>query len=127
MANILQIGATVAHCIFFWGGDVKQAYKSARKGNYEDRHHQHMAEHYKETPAWWYAAVLVVSFVLGLVVIIKENITLSAWAYVVSLLLGILFAPFVSRPKILTQMQTISNVSIERYSLCPLRKWNCNK
>jgi hypothetical protein len=55
-----------------------------------------MAKTYKETPWSWYVAVLVFSFVLGLVVVIKENITLPAWAYVVSLLLGIIIAPFVS-------------------------------
>ena len=55
-----------------------------------------MAKHYKETPWWWYVSVLVFAFVLGLVVVIKENITLPAWAYVVSLLLGIFIAPLVS-------------------------------
>jgi glucan phosphoethanolaminetransferase (alkaline phosphatase superfamily) len=55
-----------------------------------------MAENYKETPWWWYISVLVFSFVLGLVVVIKENITLPAWAYVVSIILGIVVAPFVS-------------------------------
>lgn len=55
-----------------------------------------MAKHYKETPAWWYITVLVVSFVIGLIVVLKENITLSAGAYVISLVLGIVFAPFVS-------------------------------
>lgn len=117
----------VAHCIFFWGGDIKRAYKGARKGNFDDVHHQHMAKHYKETPGWWYVAVLVVSFVLGLVVVLKENITLSAWAYIVSLLLGIIFGPFVSSPKLLTQRQDLFNISIERNSLFPLRKWNCHK
>jgi len=92
MANA-AIGALIAHCALFWGGDIVQSYKSARKGRYDDPHHAHMAQHYKETPWWWYVAVLVVSFVLGLVVVIKENITLSAWAYVVALLLGIIIAP----------------------------------
>lgn len=55
-----------------------------------------MAKHYKETPWWWYVAVLVISFVIGLVVVLKENITLPAWAYIVSLLLGIFIAPLVS-------------------------------
>lgn len=55
-----------------------------------------MAKNYKETPWWWYISVLVFSFVLGLVVVIKENITLPAWAYIVALLLGIFIAPFVS-------------------------------
>jgi hypothetical protein len=86
----------IAHCALFWGGDIAKAYKSARKGSYDDRHHTHMADCYKETPWWWYTIVLVISFVLGLVVVLKEDITLSAWAYIVSLLLGIIIAPFVS-------------------------------
>ena len=57
-----------------------------------------MAEHYKEAPWWWYVSVLVVSFILGLVVVLRENITLPAWAYVVALILGIIIAPFVSFP-----------------------------
>lgn len=84
------------HCILFWGKDIKRAYKSAREGRYDDAHHAHMAQHYKETPWWWYVVVLVVSFVMGLVVVLKENITLTAWAYIVSLIVGIIISPFVS-------------------------------
>lgn len=69
---------------------------SAKAGRYDDRHHEHMAKNYKEVPWWWYFIVLVGSFVLGLVVVLKENITLQAWAYVVALILGILIAPLVS-------------------------------
>ncbi len=57
-----------------------------------------MVKHYKETPWWWFIGVLVISFILGLVVVVKENITLPAWAYITSLLLGILIAPLVSIP-----------------------------
>lgn len=91
-----QIGALITHCILFWGGDFWNAYKSAKAGRYDDRHHAHMARHYKEAPWWWYVIVLVISFVLGLVVVIRENITLQPWAYVVALVLGIVIAPFVS-------------------------------
>lgn len=94
--EIFQIGALVAHCILFWGGDVARAYKSATSGRYDDRHHEYMTKHYKETPWWWYVTLLVLSFVLGLVVVIKEDITLPAWAYIVALLLGMVIAPFVS-------------------------------
>lgn len=55
-----------------------------------------MAKHYREVPWWWYMIVLVVSFVLGLIVVIKENVTLPVWAYVVALLLGTFISPFVS-------------------------------
>lgn len=95
MAN-MAIGALIAHCIVFWGGDVVKAYKNARAGMYGDRHHAHMAKHYRETPWWWYAVVLVVSFVIGIIVVTKENITLPVWGYIVSLILGFILAPFVS-------------------------------
>ncbi|KAJ5570226.1 OPT oligopeptide transporter [Penicillium hispanicum] len=93
MANA-AIGALIVHCALFWGGDIKRAYKSAKQGRYDDRHHTHMTKHYKEAPWWWYVVVLVVSFILGLVVVLKGHITLPAWAYIVSLIVGIIIAPF---------------------------------
>ncbi|KAF7559173.1 hypothetical protein G7046_g4975 [Stylonectria norvegica] len=92
MANA-AIGALLLHCILFWGGDVVRAFKSARAGKFDDPHHAHMAKTYKEAPWWWYIGVLVGSFILGLIVIVKENITLSVWAYIVALVMGIIIAP----------------------------------
>ncbi|KAG5949014.1 hypothetical protein E4U53_006076 [Claviceps sorghi] len=92
-ADSHKIGALIAHCALFWGRDFVQAYKSAKAGRFDDRHHQHMVKHYREVPWWWYILVLGFSFILGLVVVTRENITLPAWAYVVALLLGMLLAP----------------------------------
>lgn len=92
----------VAHCILFWGKDVIKSYKNSRKGQSDDRHHQHMAEHYKEAPSSWYGGVILFSFVLGLVVVLKENVTLPVWAYIISLILGIIIGPFVSMMLIIT-------------------------
>lgn len=55
-----------------------------------------MIKHYKDAPWYWYVAVMVISFVLGLAVVIKENLTIPVWAFVVALILGIIVAPFVS-------------------------------
>ncbi|KAJ5822830.1 Oligopeptide transporter OPT superfamily [Penicillium robsamsonii] len=93
MANA-AIGALIVHCALFWGKDIWKAYKSAREGRYDDIHHEHMAKNYKEAPWWWYITVLVGSFILGIIVVTKENITLSAWEYVVSLALGCIISPF---------------------------------
>ncbi|KAG5934869.1 hypothetical protein E4U59_005946 [Claviceps monticola] len=82
MANA-AIGALIAHCAIFWGGDFVKAYKSARAGRFDDRHHAHMAKHYRE----------VTCFILGLVVVVRENVTLPAWAYVAALLVGIVISP----------------------------------
>ncbi|KAF1934879.1 OPT superfamily oligopeptide transporter [Clathrospora elynae] len=93
MANA-AIGALIAHIILFWGGDTVRAFKAAKEGKHDDPHHAHMAKHYKEAPWWWYISVLVVSFVLGLVVVLKENVTLPVWAYIIALLFGTIIAPF---------------------------------
>ena len=69
--------------------------KTAKSGGTEDPHHLAMKK-YKEVSWTWYLGILVISFIMGLVVVIKENITLPAWAYIISLILGIIIAPFVS-------------------------------
>ncbi|KGO36711.1 Oligopeptide transporter OPT superfamily [Penicillium expansum] len=93
MANA-AIGALILHCILFWGEGIWSVYQRAREGKHDDPHHTHMAKHYKDTPWWCFAGILIVSFVLGLVVVIKENITLPVWAYIVSLALGMFISPF---------------------------------
>jgi len=57
-----------------------------------------MHKHYKEAPWWWYTIVLVFSFILGLIVVIKENVTLPVWAYIIALVMGTIIAPFVCTP-----------------------------
>lgn len=99
----------IMHCILFWGKDTLNSYKKNKEGESQDRHHRHMAEHYKDTPAWWFAAILIFSFVLGLIAVLKENITLPAWAYIIALVLGIIFGPFVSICRRATRMQSGMN------------------
>ncbi|KAF4767263.1 hypothetical protein HAV15_009407 [Penicillium sp. str.  len=88
------IGALILHCILFWGKGIWGVYQRAKEGNHDDPHHTHMAKHYKDTPWWCFAGIIIISFVLGLIVVIKENITLPVWAYIVALALGILISPF---------------------------------
>ena len=88
-----------------------------------------MAKHYKDTPWWWYVIVLVVSFVLGLVVVVKENITLPAWAYVVSLLLKMVIAPIVSISLLYIDIHPLyrevaDGVCTELYPVRLLRQWH---
>lgn len=95
------------HVLLFWGGDIIQAYKRARLGQSNDRHHAYVNKHYKETPHWWFGVVIVVSFVMGLIVVLKEDITLSAWSYVVALLLGCAIAPLVRLPSVMLALCAI--------------------
>ncbi|EME47911.1 hypothetical protein DOTSEDRAFT_146951 [Dothistroma septosporum NZE10] len=89
----LAIGALITHVIIFYGKDMMQAWKQARSRTQPDPHYQAMLK-YKEVPMWWYLATFVLCFIAGLIVNVKGDTTLSAWAYVISLLLGAFIAPF---------------------------------
>ena len=81
-----------------------------------------MAKNYKEAPWWWYVSLLIGSFILGLVVVIKENITLPVWAYVVSLIVGSIIAPVVSNPDCSYTEAVLTVLSLEHSTLLSLRK-----
>lgn len=76
-----------------------------------------MAKHYKEAPWWWYITLLVISFVLGLAIVIKEKSILPVWAYIVALLSGVAVAPFVSIPIYNIYPSQLSNITTEYHSL----------
>ena len=86
-----------------------------------------MAKNYTEAPWWWYITVLVFAFVVGLIVVTKENITLPVWGYIVSLIVGIVFAPFVSLPTYIFAYSQLSDATTEHHSLFTLRQWYCHK
>jgi len=48
----------------FWGKDVLAAFKPEQLRGKPDRHYEAMKK-YQEAPMWWYAALLVLSFVAG--------------------------------------------------------------
>jgi len=54
----MRAKALVAYCLLFWGGDIKRTYQASGKGKYNDKHHEHMVEHYHEVPWYWYAAII---------------------------------------------------------------------
>ncbi|KXN87768.1 Oligopeptide transporter 6 [Leucoagaricus sp. SymC.cos] len=89
----LAIGGLIAHCIFFWGGYTKDSFKLAWARTQPDPHYQAMKK-YKEAPWWWYVVLLFLSFVAGLIVVLKGQTTLPWWSYIVALLLGTFVTPF---------------------------------
>ncbi|EPQ30086.1 uncharacterized protein PFL1_02203 [Pseudozyma flocculosa PF-1] len=93
LARNLAIGGMIAHVILFWGRDVIVAIKQSRNRSQPDRHWIAM-QRYRGAPWWWYAACILISFVLGLVISITENTTLQPGSYMGSLAVGSIIAPF---------------------------------
>jgi uncharacterized membrane protein YphA (DoxX/SURF4 family) len=60
-----------------------------------DPHYKMMVkEGYEEVPNWWYANVLVLSFVVGLATIYGLKSTLLWWGYIITNLFAALFILF---------------------------------
>ncbi|WOO80304.1 Oligopeptide transporter 5 [Vanrija pseudolonga] len=94
MIGNAAIGALIGHIILFWGKDIVETVKKLRKNEIDDRHHRIMMENYKEAPWWWYITILIGAFVLGIIVVTVEHLTLPVWGYIVALLLGAFISPF---------------------------------
>jgi hypothetical protein len=94
--SLPQIGALITHVLVFWRKDIWASVKALRTRTSEDRHHAAMVAKYQEVPLWWYPAVILLAFVLGIAVTTTQNITMPAWSYIIALLVGAFVAPFVS-------------------------------
>ncbi|KAF8814690.1 OPT superfamily oligopeptide transporter [Phlegmacium glaucopus] len=93
LASNLSIGGLIAHVILFWGPYARDSFKLSPRKEQLDPHYQAMQK-YKEAPWWWYAILLCLSFIAGLVVVLKGQTTLPWWLYIVALLLGAFITPF---------------------------------
>ncbi|KAJ3557724.1 hypothetical protein NM688_g1317 [Phlebia brevispora] len=89
----LAIGGLITHCFLFWGPYVASSFKQAWKGTQPDPHWKAMRK-YKEAPWYWYACLLVLAFVAGLIVTFRGETTLPWWAFIIALLLGAFITPF---------------------------------
>ncbi|KAK7022840.1 hypothetical protein VNI00_016921 [Paramarasmius palmivorus] len=93
LTNNLGIGGLIAHVILFWGGEVRDAIKQGINRTQPDPHYQAMLK-YKEVPWWWYQILLWLSFLAGLIVVIRGQTTLPWWSYIIALIVGMFITPF---------------------------------
>ena len=93
LSRTAYIGAAVTHFAIWHLQDVIKVVKDVWSGREcEDLHYQKMKV-YKEIPHWWYAALFVVMFALGMGLSYAADSGMPAWAYIVSLIFTTLFVP----------------------------------
>ncbi|WVQ84175.1 hypothetical protein IAT38_006322 [Cryptococcus sp. DSM 104549] len=88
------IGALITHIIIFYGKQIVKSIKEARDGSEDDVHFKIMKENYKQVPMWWYLAILVVGFALGMIAVCIGHTTMTWWSYIVAIALGCVITPF---------------------------------
>ncbi|KAF4614385.1 hypothetical protein G7Y89_g15352 [Cudoniella acicularis] len=93
--------------IFWKGGKTKEQHKREVLENPDlDPHYKMMVqEGYEEVPNWWYANVLVLSFVVGLATCYGVKSTLPWWGYIISNIFAFVFILFFGAQMGLTGFQ----------------------
>lgn len=129
----MGISATFVHMMLWNYGDMKQSWRFANKSNFmslfqadtwrfwragatEEQNAKDMANpdldpHYKlllkydQVPQWWWVAVLLLSFTIGMICIYTLDSTLPWWGYIIAILLATLFILFFGAQMAITGFQ----------------------
>jgi hypothetical protein len=93
LATNLSITATFSHLLLWNYDDLKGAFGFLSPANWRSRKtnetnvavdtetdpHYQLMQAYKDTPNWWYGAILVLSLTIGMIMIYKTHSTLPWW------------------------------------------------
>ncbi|KAI0028897.1 OPT oligopeptide transporter [Vararia minispora EC-137] len=92
LSRTAYIGTAVTHFAIWHAKDCWDAFQTSRKGACDDVHYKKMRV-YKEVPSWWFGAIFVITFALGLGLLYAAKSGLPWWAYIVALILSAVFVP----------------------------------
>ncbi|CAE6398593.1 unnamed protein product [Rhizoctonia solani] len=110
----LSFGAltsTVVHTWLWYRHDIVRQFRSSMKD--ETDVHSRLMLAYPEVPQWWYVVLGLISFALGIVTIEVWDTKLPVWAFVLSLLISLVYLVPVGMIQAITNQQVGLNVITE--------------
>ncbi|KAI0424290.1 OPT family small oligopeptide transporter [Xylaria sp. FL1042] len=102
--SFAAIAAVIIHVVLYHGPQIKYQYKKAR--SQEDDVHMRLMRKYKDSPDWWYLVLFVVMVGLSFAVCTAWPTGFPAWAYVICILIPIVWTVPIGI------IQAISNIQI---------------
>ena len=105
--SFATIIAVIVHTGLFHWKEIWYRAQAAR--NQEDDIHMKLMKKYKEAPEWWFGVVFLVMFVLGLGVVLGYPTHLTWWAYIVAVLIAVVWMVPIG------MIQAITNIQIGLY------------
>ncbi|PHH62849.1 hypothetical protein CDD81_6649 [Ophiocordyceps australis] len=103
--------ATITHVALFYGSDV---WGRIWDSKYEEPDvHLKLMRKYKEAPEWWFASIFIVSFAFGMIASQVWQTHLPWWAYIICILIGVIFFVPIGMVQAITNQQTGLNVITE--------------
>lgn len=103
--------STLTHCALFYGPDIWRRCRNAKSE--EPDVHLKLMRRYKEAPEWWFAVIFVLSFVFGMLASQLWETHLPWWAYIVCILIAIVFFIPIGMIQAITNQQPGLNVITE--------------
>ncbi|KAI1346246.1 OPT family small oligopeptide transporter [Xylaria sp. FL0043] len=87
--SFAALTASLVHVGVFHGKEIWYRFRAAR--NQEPDIHLKMIKKYRDAPDWWYLAILLASIALGLGTALGYDTQLPWWAFLVSVILALVF------------------------------------
>lgn len=81
--------SVAVHTYLWYGRDIMRQFRRTLKD--ESDVHSRLMRAYPEVPHWWYGAIFVGSFIMGVVAIEKYHTDLPIWAFLICLVFGFMF------------------------------------
>lgn len=109
--SFASIAATVVHVALFHGADIWARVRNLKDDN-DDIHYRMMMK-YREAPWYWYAVLFLIMFGMGMGVSVGYETNLSWWAFIVSLIIAIVWFVPIGIIQGITSIQIGLNVFTE--------------
>ncbi|KAI0868299.1 OPT family small oligopeptide transporter [Hypoxylon argillaceum] len=109
--SFAAVAAVIIHCLLYHGPQIKSQYKKAR--SQEDDVHMHLMKKYKDSPDWWYMILFVVMIGLSFAVCTGWPTGFPAWAYVICILIPIIWTIPIGIVQAITNIQIGLNILTE--------------
>jgi OPT family small oligopeptide transporter len=109
--SFATIAAVLVYTALYNGPEVWERAKLAR--NQDADVHMKMMRKYRDSPDWWYLSIYVVLFALSLVVVLNWDTHLSWWAFIVCMLIPLVFLIPIGMAQAVSNWQIGLNVITE--------------
>ncbi|KZF23085.1 small oligopeptide transporter [Xylona heveae TC161] len=109
--SFATITAVIFHTALFNGKEIWKKAREAR--NQEDDIHMRMMKKYPDVPDWWYMVLFVITLGVSFGVVCGYDTHLSAWAFVISIIISIVWMVPIGMIQAVTNIQIGLNVLTE--------------
>ncbi|KAG8831066.1 hypothetical protein FRC18_007173 [Serendipita sp. 400] len=109
--SFASLTAITVHTILWYRHDIMRQFRSSLRD--ETDIHARLMQAYPEVPQWWYATIGLVAFILGIITIEVWDTKLPVWAYLISLLVAIVYLVPIGMLQAITNQQVGLNVITE--------------